>query len=251
VALELWLPIAIVVAWWFLSADSTSLFFPPLKKIVASFSDTFLNSHGLTSEILPSVTHLAIGYALAVVLGVGTGVLLALSRAAREGANPLVHFFRALPAPALLPFAIVAIGIGASMKIAIIAFGALFPVLLNTIDGIRGIDPTVLETCRSYRLPLRSRLRWVIVQGALPQIFTGLRVGLQTALLLMVVSEVVASTGGIGYLIIQSQQDFSTSTMWAGILLLGLLGYALNIVFSAVERRTLHWYLGARERSQR
>jgi ABC-type nitrate/sulfonate/bicarbonate transport system permease component len=251
VGLEIWLPIVVVAVWWLASDGSTSLFFPPLRKIVQSFGDTFLNADGLKTNVVPSVTHLAVGYALAIVLGVGLGVVLALNRWVRDGANPLMHFLRALPAPALLPFAIVAIGIGASMKVAIIAFGAMFPILLNTLDGVRGIDPTVLDTCDSYRLSTRWRLRAVIVPGALPQIFTGLRVGLQVALLLMVVSEIVASTGGIGYLIIQSQQEFTTPKMWAGILLLGLLGYLLNLLFNVVERRALRWYFGAREGAAR
>jgi ABC-type nitrate/sulfonate/bicarbonate transport system permease component len=206
---------------------------------------------GLRDQVLPSVEHFAAGYAIAAVLGIGLGVLLALNRFVRDGANPLVHFLRALPAPALLPFAIVAIGIGSSMKILIIAFGAMFPILLNTLDGVRSIDPTVLDTCHVYRLPLRTRVRSVILPGSLPQIFTGLRVGLQVGLLLMVVSEMVASTGGIGYVIIQSQQDFVIPKMWAGIILLGLLGYALNIVFTVVERWCLRWYFGAREGAAR
>jgi sulfonate transport system permease protein len=249
VALEIWLPIVVFVAWWTLSADSTSLFFPPLRKILDSFADTFFHDEGLRTDILPSVTHLVVGYAIAAVAGIGLGVLLALNRWAGDGANPLMHFLRALPAPALLPFAIVAIGIGSGMKIALIAFGATFPILVNTRDGVRGIDPTVVDTCEVYRLPLRWRLRAVIVPGALPQIFTGLRVGLQVALLLMVVSEMVASTGGIGYLIIQSQQEFTTPKMWAGILLLGILGYVLNLLFGVVERRMLHWYFGSRDQA--
>jgi sulfonate transport system permease protein len=251
IALEAWLPIVVVAVWWFASAHSTSLFFPPLKKIVERFAEVFFHSEGVTTNILPSVTHLVIGYALAIVVGVALGVALALNRWVRDCASPLMHFLRALPAPALLPFAIVAIGLGPSMKISIIAFGAVFPILLNTVDGVRGIDPTVLDTCDSYRLPPLARLRSVILPGALPQIFTGLRVGLQVALLLMVVSEIVASTGGIGYLIIQSQQDFTTPTMWAGILLLGILGYLLNLLFGVVERRALHWYFGAREEASR
>jgi sulfonate transport system permease protein len=247
ISIEIWLPILVVVLWWVLSAHSTSLFFPPLQKILESLRDTFFSNDGLKNQILPSVEHLVFGYAIAAVLGVVLGVLLALNRIVREGANPLVHFLRALPAPALLPFAIVAIGIGSSMKVLIIAFGAMFPILLNTLDGVRSIDPTVLDTCEVYRLPLRTRLRSVILPGSLPQIFTGLRVGLQIGLLLMVVSEMVASTGGIGYVIIQSQQDFTIPKMWAGIIMLGLLGYALSIIFTAVESRYLRWYFGSRQ----
>lgn len=248
-ALQLWLPIFLFALWWLTSADSHSLFFPPLRRILDSFRSTFLNGDGFKTQIWPSVSHLLFGYAIAIVAGIAVGVLVALNRWFRELANPLLNFLRALPAPALLPFAIVAIGIGASMKVAIIAFGAFFPVLLNTVDGVRGIDLTAIETCNVYRLPLSLRLRSVILPGALPQIFTGMRVALQISLLLMVVSEMVASTGGIGYLILQSQQDFTTPKMWAGILLLGLLGFVLSLVFEFVERRLLRWYFALREES--
>jgi ABC-type nitrate/sulfonate/bicarbonate transport system permease component len=131
------------------------------------------------------------------------------------------------------------------MKIWVIAFTAFFPVLLNTMDGVRGRDPVTVEVARAYRIPARLRFTSIVLPGALPQIFAGLRVGLQTSLLLMVVSELVASTGGIGFVILQSQQLFATPTMWAGIVVLGLLGYILNLLFGLVERRALRWYLAA------
>ena len=247
--LQIWLPIAAFAIWWLLSAHSKSLFYPPLHEIVDSFKSTFLTADGFRTEIWPSVSHLLIGYAIAVVVGIAIGVVLALHRWTHDLFDPLLQFLRALPAPALLPFAIVVIGIGASMKIAIIAFGAFFPVLLNTLDGVRGIDPTAVETCDVYRMSWWLRLRAVIVPGALPRIFTGMRVALQVGLLLMVVSEMVASTGGIGYVILQSQQEFTTPKMWAGILFLGVLGFVLSMLFDALERWSLRWYFAIREES--
>jgi sulfonate transport system permease protein len=243
-ALEIWLPVVIVALWWFLSADSQSLFFPPLREILEQVRSEFLSAKAKTN-LLPSLEHLFVGFAVASTAGVLLGVLLGVNRWVRAAVEPLVHFLRALPAPALLPFAIIAFGIGSAMKIWVIAFTAFFPILLNTIDGVRGRDPVTLEVARAYRIPRALRFTSIVLPAALPQIFAGLRVGLQTSLLLMVVSELVASTGGIGFVILQSQQLFATATMWAGIVVLGVLGYVLNLLFGLAERRALRWYLAA------
>jgi ABC-type nitrate/sulfonate/bicarbonate transport system permease component len=132
------------------------------------------------------------------------------------------------------------------MKVFIIALVCLFPVLLNAIDGVRSIDPTFAETSRVYGIGGIDRLRYLTLPAAMPQIFAGMRTSLSLALILMVISEMVASTNGIGYFVLQSQRQFAIPEMWAGILLLGLLGYLLNVVFLLVERRVLRWHRGAR-----
>jgi sulfonate transport system permease protein len=241
-ALELWLPVALVAGWWLLSENASSLYFPPLSTILSHFRETFLSSAG-KEHLQPSLAHLFAGFAIAAVAGVAGGVLIGLNRWARAACDPLIHFFRALPGPALLPFAIIAFGIGAAMKVWIIAFTTLFPVLLNTIDGVRNADPMAREVAQAYRIRPWRRVVAIVVPGAAPQIMAGLRVGLQTALLLMVVSELVASTSGIGFFILQSQQQFEIADMWAGIIALGLLGCILNGLFGIVERRVLRWYL--------
>lgn len=133
------------------------------------------------------------------------------------------------------------------MKVALIAFVCVWPVLLNTLDGVRGVEPTLRDTARVYGIPPRDRIRHVLLPAASPQIFAGMRTSLSLALILMVISEMVASTNGIGYFVLQSQRTFAIPEMWSGIVLLGLLGYALNAVFVAIERRVLRWHRGARE----
>jgi ABC-type nitrate/sulfonate/bicarbonate transport system permease component len=122
----------------------------------------------------------------------------------------------------------------------------LWPVLLNTIDGVTGIDPTLRDTARVYGVKGPGLLRRIVLPAASPQIFAGMRTSLSLALILMVISEMVASTNGIGFFVLQSQRSFAIPEMWSGILLLGLLGYLLNVVFVLVERRVLAWHRGAR-----
>lgn len=242
---ELAVPAAVVAAWWVWSTAAESFYFPPLPQILTTFADTWLFER-VGSDVAPSLIRLFAGFGLAVVFSVVAGVLLGGSRAARRAAEPIVEFLRAVPPPALLPFAIVILGVGDWMKIFIIALVCVFPVLLNTIDGVIGVDPTLKDTARAYGVRGFERLRRVVLPAAMPQIFAGMRTSLSLALILMVISEMVGSTNGIGYFVLQSQRSFDIPEMWSGIVLLGVLGYLLNAGFTAVERRTLAWHRGAR-----
>ncbi len=244
-ALEIAVPIALLVLWAVWSASTDTFYFPPLTEILSTFADTWVFER-VASDVLPSLGRLAVGYAIAVVVAVAVGVPLGLSRTLRRATSPLVEFLRAIPPPALLPFAIVVLGVGNAGKIFLIAFVCVWPVLLNTIDGITGIDPTLNDTARVYGVKGRQRLLQIILPAASPQIFAGMRTSLSLALILMVISEMVASTNGIGFFVLQSQRSFAIPEMWSGILLLGLLGYLLNVVFLLVERRLLAWHRGAR-----
>jgi ABC-type nitrate/sulfonate/bicarbonate transport system permease component len=244
-ALEITVPLALLALWAVWSAGSDTFYFPPLTKILETFGDTWVFER-VGSDVLPSLQRLAMGYVIAVVAAVAIGIPLGLSRVARRATSPIVEFLRAIPPPALLPFAVVVLGVGNAGKVFLIAFVCLWPVLLNTIDGVTGIDPTLNETARSYGIRGRERLRSIVLPAAAPQIFAGMRTSLSLALILMVISEMVASTNGIGFFVLQSQRSFAIPEMWSGILLLGLLGYALNVAFVLVERRVLAWHRGAR-----
>ena len=243
--LEIGVPILLLVLWGVWSAGSQSFYFPPLTKILTTFKDTWLFSR-IGSDAVPSLLRLLAGYAVACVVAIGVGLALALVPALRKAADPLVQFLRAIPPPALLPFGILVMGVGTAMKVFIIAFVCLWPVLLNTMDGIAAIDPTLTETGRVYKIGLRDRIAYVLLPSAAPQIFAGMRNALSLALILMVISEMVASTNGIGYFVLQSQRSFAIPEMWSGIVLLGILGYVLNLIFALVERRVLRWHRGAR-----
>ena len=243
--LEVTVPILALMLWGVASAGSETYYFPPLTDILETFADTWLFER-VGSDVLPSLARMGAGYAIAVVIGVSVGLLLGLSRRARIATAPIVEFLRSIPPPALLPFAILVIGVGNSMKVFIIAFVCVWPILLNTVDGVTSVDPTLRDTTRVYGIDARDRLRRVMLPAASPQIFAGMRTSLSLALILMVISEMVASTNGIGYFVLQSQRTFAIPEMWSGILLLGILGYTLNGIFVLIERRALRWHRGAR-----
>jgi ABC-type nitrate/sulfonate/bicarbonate transport system permease component len=243
--LELSVPILVLVAWGVWSAGSTTYYYPPLTDILETFRDTWVFER-VGSDVVPSLVRMGLGYAIAVIAGVGVGLLLGLSPRSRRAAAPIIEFLRAIPPPALLPFAILVIGVGAGMKVFIIAFVCVWPILLNTLDGVGGVDPTLRDTTRIYGISNRDRVLRVMLPAAGPQIFAGMRTSLSLALILMVISEMVASTNGIGYFVLQSQRSFDIPEMWSGILLIGIIGYALNLVFLLIERRVLRWHRGSR-----
>jgi ABC-type nitrate/sulfonate/bicarbonate transport system permease component len=241
--LSLAVPTAAVAAFWIWSERAGSFFFPPASEIARYFGELWLFDR-VAADVLPSLARMFAGYGIAAVLGVAVGTALGLSRTLRTATDPVVQFLRALPPPALIPFALLLFGAGDASKVFIIALGTVWPILLNTVDGVRGVEPQQLEAARSYQIPARARLARIVLPAASPRIFAGLRTSLSIAIILMVVSEMVASDNGVGYFVLESQRSFAIPEMWTGIVLLGVLGYLLNRLFLAVESRVLFWHRG-------
>jgi ABC-type nitrate/sulfonate/bicarbonate transport system permease component len=243
------LPIILLAAWWFASADSTDFFFPPLSEILTALKDEWFGPR-LLDDVVPSVLRLLAGYAVAIVIAVTLGVLIGTSRTVRGMLEPVLEFFRAIPPPVLVPIFILLFGIGDGMKIIVIAFGCMWPILLNTVEGVRAVDSVLSDTARVYRITGSARLRKLVLPSASPQIYAGLRQGLSVAIILMVISELFAASNGLGFAVVQAQRSFAIPETWAGMLMLGLLGFLLAMLFKVVENRQLAWYHGLR-RAQR
>jgi ABC-type nitrate/sulfonate/bicarbonate transport system permease component len=248
IAVEAGASAAIIALIWIYTASVDSYAVSPMPDVLDSFRRAWLFD-GVTEHIVPSLVRVALGFGVAVLVGVTAGFLLGLSRTASAIAQPVVSFLRAIPAAALLPPAIVILGVGNSMKVFVIAFVACWPVLLNTSDGVRELDRTMLDTARVYGIGGLERLRLVILPAVAPRIFAGMRVSLAISVLLLVTSEMVASTNGIGHFVFLAQSQFAVADMWAGVILLGLIGFVLNVAFEAVERRVLRWHLASRQSS--
>ena len=244
-AYALALPVLLVAGWWLISARSTTYYWPPLSTILAEFPDTWFGGR-ITADVLPSLGRLAVGYACAVLLGVALGVLLGSNRTLRRLTEPVLEFFRAIPPPVLIPILFLFAGIGTTAKIIVIVSGAVWPVLLNTVEGVRAVDEVLSDTSRCYRITGVARLRHLVLPAASPQIVAGMRQALSLSIILMVISEMFASSNGLGFAIVQFQRSFAIPQMWTGIILLGLLGVALSVLFALFERRSLRWYRGLR-----
>ncbi|MFE7031731.1 ABC transporter permease [Streptomyces sp. NPDC057621] len=244
------LPALLVVAWWYASDGSTDIYWPPLRTILSTFPDVWTGER-LREDVLPSVLRLSAGYACAAVAGVALGTVIGSYRRVRAVCEPVLEFLRAVPPPVLVPVIMLFAGIGDTMKVVVIASGCVWPILLNTVEGVRAVDSVMSETARSYGITGVARLRYLVLPAASPQIFAGLRQALSIGIILMVISEMFAASNGLGFTIVQFQRGFAIPDMWTGILLLGLLGFVLSVVFRLVERRALGWYHGARDASRR
>ncbi|MFB8776363.1 ABC transporter permease [Streptomyces broussonetiae] len=250
VALAAGLPVVLVAVWWAASAGSTQTYWPPLETILRAFPEVW-TAERLRGDVLPSVVRLAGGYALAAAAGVALGTVIGSGRRVRAVCEPVLEFLRAVPPPVLVPVIMLFAGIGDTMKVTVIAAGCVWPVLLNTVEGVRAVDPVLTETARCYGVSGTARLRHVVLRSASPQIFAGLRQALSIGIILMVISEMFAASNGLGFAIVQFQRGFAIADMWTGILLLGLLGFVLSVVFRLVERRALAWYHGLRTSARR
>jgi ABC-type nitrate/sulfonate/bicarbonate transport system permease component len=240
VLIAAWLPIALVALWFVLTARLRSPFFPPLSTVLQSFVHEWFGP-GFGDHIVPSMRNLLIGFLIALVAGISSGVAIALLPLVDLLINPFLQFLRAMPSVALLPLALVLIGTADLSKMVLIAYGALWPILLNTVDGIKSIDPEVLQTARSYRVNRLSVLVRILLPGAFPTISVGVRLSLSIALVLMIGSEFYGATRGIGYYVLSAQQGFRLTDMWSGVILLGLIGYVLTQGYGRLESRLLRW----------
>jgi ABC-type nitrate/sulfonate/bicarbonate transport system permease component len=239
------LPAVLVAAWWLASAGSTDFYRPPLSRILVAFRDTWFGRR-LLDDVAPSLLRLAIGYAAALCVGIALGVAIGASRRLRALTEPVLEFLRAIPPPVLVPVVMLVAGIGDLMKVLVIVSGCVWPVLLNTVEGVRAIDPTLRDTARVYRIGGALRLRRLVLRAAGPQIVTGARQALSIGIILMVISEMFAASSGLGFTVVQFQRSFAIPEMWSGVLLLGLIGVVLSLGFRVVEARVLGWYHGLR-----
>lgn len=233
------LPIILILLWWVVAAAAGSVYLPTLDRIWEEF--WVWMPEGLTEDILPSLRNLLLGFLLASVVGVLLGTVLGRVRTAEYAVAPLLHLLRSIPPAALLPLFIIALGPTAQMRVSIIAFGAVWPTLLATIDGVRGIDPVTMDVTRVYRTSPLRRFFLVILPAASPLILSGMRTTLAFSVILVVVSEMMASTEGIGYFIVASQGYFNLPGLWAGTVVMGIIGYLVSEIFFFGERRALRW----------
>jgi ABC-type nitrate/sulfonate/bicarbonate transport system permease component len=241
---ELWLFAAFVAVWWWASAGSDSIYFPPLEKISSELVRIWFFDQ-IRIDFIPSLSRLAVGYGVALVVGVSLGVALGLMRRLSVVIWPLLEAIRAIPGVALLPIFVLFLGVGSTMKISIIAFGAFWPIFLNTVDGVRSVEPLLGDVAKVFHLPFRYRLLYIVLPAASRQIFPGARVGLAIGVILIVVSEMVGANGGLGYFILAAERSFAITEMWTGIIILGMVGYGLNCLFRAAEAKVLRWHFGA------
>jgi ABC-type nitrate/sulfonate/bicarbonate transport system permease component len=248
---RLWLIPVVFVVWELAARAAATMYTPPPTVILGRmydmwFSGPFLLTDEAVDNFVPSLIRLVGSWSAAVVLGIGIGVAIGRIGRLADYVGPLVEFARAVPPPAALPVFLVLFTMGTEVQVATIIFGIIWPILLNSIDGARNVDRLQIETATVFGVPAFLRLFRIILPSASPKIFAGLRLSVSLALILMVISELKGSTDGIGYLMDLASNNADIPAIWAGVVVLGVLGYVLNSLFLMVERRMLTWHRGAR-----
>ncbi|RCK71332.1 ABC transporter permease [Desertihabitans brevis] len=229
-----------VLAWSAVSGSSENIYFPSLLEILERTATYWPTPEGV-DNLTASLRTLGAGLGLAVLVGVAAGLLIGQVPVVAQTVSPALEFVRAIPATALVPFAMMLFGVGDEMKVFLIALGCVWPILLNTADGARGLDATLLDTARVFHVTGLRRALGVVVPAVLPRVLVGVRIAVPLSLILMVTSEMVGAQRGLGYVITQAQATFQLLTMWSGIVVLGVLGFLLTTAYSALERLLLRW----------
>ena len=178
-----------------------------------------------------SLRRLFIGYFLAVALAVSIGLAMGVWRSFFLLVEPLVEFLRPIPSPAYLPMAILFLGIDDGMKVFMVAFAAFFPILLNTVSGVRSVDPVLLETGKTFGYGRWQIIRKILLPASASFVLTGMRISLAIALIVTVIAEMVAGNSGIGFYVLNAQRSFLVPEMYAGVIALAFVGFGLNKIF--------------------
>jgi ABC-type nitrate/sulfonate/bicarbonate transport system permease component len=219
------------------------IFLPPFSEIIIALIKTTLSGE-LPKHIGYTIFRCFLGYFLATFVAVPIGIMMGRSKLVYSLFEPLVEMLRPIPSAAIIPVAILFLGIYTKMKLAVIIFGSLWPILINTFHGVRGIDPILVDTGRTFNLNKKQFLMKIIIPGASPSIATGMRISLAIALILAITVEMIAGSDGLGFYIIDWERSFHFKEMYAGIFALGILGYLINFLFLKVDSKVMRWYEG-------
>lgn len=235
-------PIALLLIWEALVRTGVldARFFPPPSVILRTLA-AMTRSGVLPYHIAISVRRIILGFLLGAIPAVAVGLAMGLSRPVRALLMPIVSSIYPIPKIAIYPLIIFYLGLGEASKISIVALSIFFLVLLNTMAGVIGLDRAYFNIARAYGAGRLGTFTTIAFPGALPQIFTGLKLGMGFALIVIVGAELLGSDAGIGYLIWQSYQIFAIEAMFAGLLVTAVLGWLATIGLDWLERRALPW----------
>jgi sulfonate transport system permease protein len=222
-----------------LHAISPAVFAPPhetLAALVAQFQ-----TGSVWQPLGATIRHMLVGWISACVAGVGLGALVGLTAAGRAYVAPTLEFLRPLPASAIAPIGVLFIGRNDAMIVCVIVFGAIWPVLLASIHGFTSVDSRLTEVARALKLTRLQAFVMIALPSALPEILAGARVAIALALILAVVGEILASVGGLGDALNLAERSYRTAEMYAGVLLIGIIGVSANAALERCEAYLLRW----------
>jgi NitT/TauT family transport system permease protein len=217
-----------------------AVFLPPLSEVLAAWWQLAASGE-LLQHVQASMVRSLSGFGLAVVVAIPLGLVIGWYKPVATLLNPLLELFRNTAALALLPVFVLILGLGETSKIAIIFYACSWPILLNTISGVRTVDPLLLKSARSLGLGPVRLFQKVVLPAAVPTIFTGIRLAGAFSILILIAAEMVGAKAGLGYLINYAQYNFAVPDMYAGIITISTIGLVINQLLLVVERRFSTW----------
>lgn len=234
--------IAIFAVWSLL--ENTGRLNPVILPSISTIIDTFVTSISngtLVTNLVISVVRVLKGYALAAVLGIVLGILIGLSQHLRRLTDLLIQIIKPIPPIAWIPLVILWFGIGETGKVFLIFLGGFFTILINVIDGIRQVDQKLIEVSKVMETPFFKHIFLMIIPGAAANIFTGLRTGLSSCWMCVVAAELVSSTTGLGYMIMNARQFGQTDVVIVGMLTIGIIGKIMDSILKLIEDKIIRW----------
>jgi ABC-type nitrate/sulfonate/bicarbonate transport system permease component len=231
------------VALWQLAANwrlVSPVFLPGPDRAWSALQRGF-KSGDLAVKLLGTVEHMAAGWFAASIAGIALGALIGSSRMMRDYVAPSLEWLRPMPASAIIPVAIALFGLSQGMALFVIAFGAMWPVLLATIQGFAAVEPRLLEVARALHMSRLAIIGKIALPSASPDILSGMGLSLTVALILSVVCETLAGLDGLGQWVLLSARAFRSADLFAGVILLGVIGYVTTLAMTLIEKRLLRW----------
>lgn len=222
---------------------------PPATEAFASLYSLLVNGT-IVQSLLATLARVLGGYFLGALIGVSIGLLMGLSRTAYRTGDPLVQLLRPMPAAVLLPLAILYLGLGNAMIVSLIAYGCIWPVLINTMDGVRAIDPLILDTAREFNITGSARLVKIILPASAPYIFSGLRISFAIGWIVGITAEILstATTEGLGALVFQYLNSGGYSSIYSVIIVVAISSYVLNRALLYAQKKIIPWHAKSKGR---
>lgn len=220
-------------------AINRALFPPP--SVVGATLWGLLTDGSVFKPLSDTLALFAAGYVLAVIAGIALGLLMGTSPTINYLLDPLIESIRPMPKAALIPVLMLFLGFGAAMQITAVVLASFFPVLINTIQGVRGTDPVLTDTGRTFGLGRAGIVIKIVLPAAMPYIFAGMRVAVGLALLMTILTEMLAGNSGLGYLVLEGQRAFRIRDMYAWLVILAAVGLIINFAMARVESRFVPW----------
>ncbi|GGP20895.1 ABC transporter permease [Silvimonas iriomotensis] len=231
-------PVQVVVRWW-------AYLTPADPYDPASGSKlAWLFSGELIRDAIGSLTRVVSGFAIGTVLALPLGLAMGASTRVNDWFNPLIQLIRPIPPIAFIPLSILWFGLGNPPAIFLIALGAFFPVLMNTIAGVQHVDLIYLRAARNLGADRFTLFTRVIMPAATPYILSGARIGMGTAFIVVIVAEMIAVNNGLGFRILEAREYFWSDKIIAGMLSIGLIGLAIDLIMARINNHLLRWHRG-------